>query len=171
MESETQNSLSLDGDPDWEAFDAPALVGSSLRFVSGDRTGQRFRARYFRDPDRNLVARFWFGPETEGPPGHAHGGSAAAVLDEVLGLAAWAAGHAIVVGNLNVSFRNLLPLMTVVQVESRIVSVEGRKVLVEGRLCGPGGMVYATAECLCIKLRPETIPAEARRTIKGLAGK
>lgn len=171
MENKAEHLLSLDGESGWEAFDAPALVGSSLRFVSGDRTGQRFRARYFLDPDRNLVARFWFGPETEGPPGHAHGGSAAAVLDEVLGLAAWAAGHAIVVGNLNVSFRNMLPLMTVVQVESRIVSVEGRKVLVEGRLCGPGGIVYATAECLCIKLRPETIPAEARRTIKGLAGK
>ncbi len=75
----------------------------------------------------------WFGPETEGPPEHAHGGSIAAVLDEVLGLAAWAAGHAIVVGKLNVHFQKLLPLRTVVQVDSRIVSVEGRKVLVRGR--------------------------------------
>lgn len=151
----------LEGEPEWQAFDAPALVGSSLRFVSGDRTGQRFRARYFRDRQQNLVARFWFGPEAEGPPGHAHGGSAAAVLDEVLGLAAWAAGHAIVVGNLNVSFRNMLPLQTVVQVESRVVSVQGRKVMVEGRICGAGDIVYATAECLCIKLKPGSIPHQA----------
>lgn len=171
MEDNQQNSLTLEGEPDWEAFNAPGLVGNSLRFVSGDRTGQRFKARYFRDQDGNLVARFWFGPETEGPPGHAHGGSAAAVLDEVLGLAAWAAGHAIVVGNLNVNFRSMLPLLTVAQVESRVVSVEGRKVLVEGRLCGPGDVVYATAACLCIKLRPESIPPETRRSINGLAGK
>lgn len=147
------SSLQLEGEADWQPFDAPALVGSSLRFVSGDRTGQRFRARYFRDQDQNLVALFWFGPETEGPPGHAHGGSAAAVLDEVLGLAAWTAGHPIVVANLNVSFRNLLPLQTVVRVDSRIVSVQGRKVLVEGSICGPNDITYATAECLCIKIR------------------
>ena len=171
MHAAKTRTLTLEGEPQWQAFDAPALVGSSLRFVSGDRTGRRFRARYFLDPDRHLVARFWFGPETEGPPGHAHGGSAAAVLDEVLGLAAWAAGHAIVVGNLNVSFRSMLPLETVVQVESRVISVEGRKVLVEGKICGPENVVYATAECLCIKLRPEAVPPEHRATLKGLAGK
>lgn len=150
--------IPLEGEPGWEPFDAPALVGSSLRFVSGDRTGQRFRARYFRDPEQNLVALFWFGPQAEGPPGHAHGGSAAAVLDEVLGLAAWAAGHAVVVGNLNVSFREMLPLQTVVRVESRLVSVNGRKVLVEGRICGAGDVVYASAECLCIKLKGVEVP-------------
>jgi acyl-coenzyme A thioesterase PaaI-like protein len=159
MEPSANTALQLAGEPDWQAFDAPALVGSSLRFVSGDRTGQRFRARYFRDREQNLVARFWFGPETEGPPGHAHGGSAAAVLDEVLGLAAWSAGHAVVVGNLNVSFRTMLPLQTVVQVESRVVAVQGRKVMVKGRICGPGELVYATAECLCIKLKPDVLPA------------
>jgi acyl-coenzyme A thioesterase PaaI-like protein len=59
----------------------------------------------------------------------------AAVLDEVLGLAAWAAGYPIVVGNLNISFKNLLPLQKVVTVESRVVSAEGRKVMVHGRIC------------------------------------
>jgi acyl-coenzyme A thioesterase PaaI-like protein len=75
----------------------------------------------------------------------------AAVLDEVLGLAAWAAGYPIVVGNLNVSFRNLLPLRQVVTVESRIVSAEGRKVKVHGRIC-LGETVYAEGDCLCITI-------------------
>jgi len=149
----------LQGEEDWQAFNAPALVGDSLRFVSGDLTGKRFRFRYFRKADGNLVARVWFGPETEGPPGHAHGGSIAAVLDEVLGLAGWAAGHAVVVGNLNISFRNLLPLQTVVQVESEVISVKGRKVLVHGRIFGPGDVTYASAECLCITIRPADIAA------------
>lgn len=142
----------LAGEPGWTPFDAPALVGDSLRFVSGDPTGERFRVRYYRDHESRLVARIWFGPETEGPPGHAHGGSIAAVLDEVLGLAAWAAGHAIVVGKLNVHFQKLLPLRTVVEVRSRIVSAEGRKVLVHGGIHGPGGIIYAEADCLCITL-------------------
>jgi len=143
--------VDLSGEAGWTSFDAPALVGESLRFVSGDPDGNRFRVRYYRDEAQHLKARIWFGPETEGPPGHAHGGSMAAVLDEVLGLAAWAAGYPIVVGNLNVSFRNLLPLQKVVTVESRVISAEGRKVMVHGRIfCGEA--VYAEGECLCITI-------------------
>ncbi len=143
--------VDLSGEVDWVPFDAPSLVGESLRFVSGEPGGNRFRVRYYRDGKQQLQARIWFGPETEGPPGHAHGGSMAAVLDEVLGLAAWAAGYAIVVGNLNVSFRNLLPLQQVVTVESRVVSAEGRKVKVHGRICS-GETIYAEGDCLCITI-------------------
>ncbi len=145
--------VDLSGESGWELFDAPALVGSSLRFVSGDPDGQRFRTRYYRKSDQSLVARIWFGPETEGPPGHAHGGSLAAVLDEVLGLSAWAAGHAIVVANLNVNFRCLLPILQVVQVDTEIVSVEGRKVLVRGKVWDGKEKIYAEAECLCIEIQ------------------
>ena len=143
--------VDLSGEPGWVPFDAPALVGESLRFVSGEPDGNRFRACYYRDPEQQLQARIWFGPETEGPPGHAHGGSVAAVLDEVLGLAASAAGYPIVVGNLNVNFRNLLPLEQVVTVESRVVSAEGRKILVHGRIFS-GETVHAEGECLCITI-------------------
>ena len=143
--------VNLDGEAGWIPFDAPSLVGESLRFVSGEPDGNRYRVRYYRDQEQQLKARIWFGPETEGPPGNAHGGSMAAVLDEVLGLSAWAAGYPIVVGNLNVSFRNLLPLQKVVTVESKIISAEGRKVMVHGRIfCGK--TTYAAAECLCITI-------------------
>ncbi|MBW6509709.1 MAG: PaaI family thioesterase [Desulfuromonadales bacterium] len=149
-------AVDLRGESNWTAFDAPALVGSSLRFISGDPHGERFRIRYYRDAAQQLKARVWFGPETEGPPGHAHGGAIAAVLDEVLGLTGWAAGHAVVVANLNVSFRNLLPLQTVVTVESEVVSMSGRKVLVKGRVCS-GSAIYAEADCLCIAIgHPKT---------------
>ena len=143
--------IDLSGEAGWLPFDAPALVGDSLRFVSGDTHGDRFRARYYRDAELHLHARFWLGPEAEGPPGHAHGGAVAAVMDEALGLAAWAAGYPIVVGNLNVSFRNMLPLQQVVTVESRVVSAEGRKVMVHGRIfCGE--TTFAEAQCLCITI-------------------
>jgi acyl-coenzyme A thioesterase PaaI-like protein len=144
-------AVDLGGDAGWNAFDAPALVGASLRFVSGEPGGNRYRIRYFRDLEQRLRARVWFGPETEGPPGHAHGGAMAAVLDEVLGLAAWTAGYPVVVGNLNVNFRNLLPLEQVVTVESEVVSAEGRKILVRGRICR-GETTFAEAECLCITI-------------------
>ena len=146
--------VNLNGEPDWTPFDAPALVGKSLRFISGEPEGNRFRVCYFRDAQHHLHAHIWFGPETEGPPGHAHGGAVAAVMDEALGLAAWAAGYAVVVGNLNVSFRNLLPLQKVVTLESEVVSVEGRKIMVHGRLfCGD--TLFAEGQCLCITINRE----------------
>lgn len=144
----------LAGEAGWAPFDAPSLVGESLRFVSGEPDGNRFRVRYFRDEEQQIKARIWFGPETEGPPGHAHGGSMAAVLDEVLGLTAWGAGYPVVVGNLNVSFKSLLPLQKVVTVEGRVISAQGRKVMVHGKIfCKK--TVYAEGEALCI-----TIPAK-----------
>lgn len=143
--------VNLDGDDGWIEFDAPSLVGASLKFVSGDPQGNRYRVRYYRDQEHNLKARIWFGPETEGPPGNAHGGSVAAVMDEVLGLTAWAAGYPIVVGNLNVSFKNMLPLEKVVTVEGKVISAHGRKVMVHGKIyCEE--TVYAEGECLCITL-------------------
>ena len=144
-------NVDLSGESDWTSFDAPALVGASLRFVSGEPEGDRYRVRYYKNGQQELRARIWFGPETEGPPGHSHGGAMAAVLDEVLGLAAWTADYAIVVGNLNISFRNLLPLGAVVTVESTVVSAQGRKVMVHGKIC-QGDTVFASAECLCITI-------------------
>ncbi|HJV67203.1 MAG TPA: hotdog domain-containing protein [Geomonas sp.] len=145
------SAVDLSGEEGWIPFDAPSLVGESLIFVSGDPQGNRFRTRYYRDSEKHLHARIWFGPETGGPPGHAHGGAVAAVMDECLGLAGWAAGYAIVVGNLNVSFRNMLPLEKVVTVESRVISAQGRKVMVHGRIFS-GETTYAEAECLCITI-------------------
>ncbi|MFO7765504.1 MAG: PaaI family thioesterase [Pelovirga sp.] len=145
-------SVDLAGETDWSPFDAPALVGNSLRFVSGDPEGNRYRMRYYRDQQHHLKARVWFGPETEGPPRHAHGGAVAAVLDEVLGLSAWAAGQPVVVANLNISFRHLLPVKTVVTVDSEVVSIDGRKVTIRGCI-HHGGTIYAEAECLCIVIR------------------
>lgn len=143
--------VDLSGEEGWTPFDAPSLVGASLRFVSGEPQGNRYRVRYYQNENQELRARIWFGPETEGPPGHSHGGAMAAVLDEVLGLAAWKAGYPVVVGNLNISFRNQLPLEKVVTVESRVISAKGRKVMVHGRIC-LGEAVFAEAECLCITI-------------------
>ncbi len=157
------HEVDLSGEAGWVPLEARSLVGESLRFVSGEPGGDRFRVRYFLDARQRLHARIWFGPETEGPPGHAHGGSIAAVMDEALGLAAWAAGHPVVVGTLSVRFRTMLPLRRVVTLATRVVSAEGRKVTVRGRLTGAGGTLFADADCLCI-----TIPGAARPAAQGI---
>lgn len=147
----TEPQIDLSGQPGWTPFDAPSLVGSTLRFVSGDKSSDRFRMRYFKDTSGSLTALTWFGPGTEGPPGHAHGGAISAVFDEVLGLAAWTAGHSVVVGELTIRFLKLLPVHAVVQVSSQILEQQGRKVKVQGQIHN-GKTIYAQADCICIEI-------------------
>jgi acyl-coenzyme A thioesterase PaaI-like protein len=49
-------------------------------FVSGEAGA--LSVRYFRTEDRSVRAKAVFGSRTQGPPGFAHGGSMAALLDE-----------------------------------------------------------------------------------------
>ena len=121
-------------------------------FVSGDTSGRRLSIRYFRDnADRSLRAKVLFGPGTQGPPGHAHGGSMAAVLDEAMGGAAWMQGHPVVAAELTTRFKTMLPLGTRCVVEACVSSVEGRKVRVTGRIMSDDdGTTYAEGDALFV---------------------
>ncbi|MDP2055744.1 MAG: PaaI family thioesterase, partial [Acidobacteriota bacterium] len=74
------------------------------------------------------------GRETQGPPGHVHGGAMAAVLDETMGGACWMNGHRTVAAKISVSFLEMVKLETETTVESRIVRVDGRMVFVRAVL-------------------------------------
>ena len=138
---------------DWSPFQPFPELTARESFVSGGPSTHRMRVAYFKRPGTpGLVGRAWFGPETQGPPGHVHGGAVAAVMDEALGAAAWAEGHAIVVAKLCVDFRTMVPLGTDATFESAVVHVHGRKVTTRGRLCAPDGTVLAAGEALCVML-------------------
>ena len=129
------------------------LEGGRASFVSGEPGGDRLRVRYFRrESDGRLVGRAWFGPGAQGPPGHAHGGSMAAVLDEAMGAAAWLAGHLVVAVRLDTNFRRLLPLGTDTRLEAWVERSEGRKVWTRGRLLGDDGEPFAEAEALFLEI-------------------
>ncbi len=141
----------LAGDPDWRSTILPTDVGI-VSFVSGEPAGQRLRVRYFRDGEGRLKARVWFGPGTQGPPGHAHGGSIAAILDEAMGGAAWMSGAPAVALELTCRFRNMVPLEVVATLTAEVVGTEGRKIRTCGRLEGPDGTLYAEGEALFLTL-------------------
>ncbi|HXO18924.1 MAG TPA: PaaI family thioesterase [Thermoanaerobaculia bacterium] len=143
-------------EPGWTPVEPPRLEGGRGSFVSGNPEGDRLRVRYFRrDDPRPLVGRAWFGPGAAGPPGHAHGGSMAAVLDEAMGAAAWMAGHVVVAVQLDTSFRRMLPLGTDTLLEAWVERVEGRKVWTRGRLLDERGAPFAEAQALFVTLDPE----------------
>lgn len=144
--------------PGWTPVDPPNLEGGRGSFVSGEPAEGRLRVRYFRHPeDDRLVGRAWFGSGAEGPPGHAHGGAIAAVLDEAMGSSAWLAGYPVVAAHIEVDFRNMLPLDTDAHLEAWVERVEGRKVFVRGRVATEDGKPFADSRGLFIVLRPESL--------------
>ena len=142
----------------WSEIEIPSSMGAGSSFVSGEPEGNRLRIRYFqRKHDRALVGKVWFGPGSEGPPGYAHGGSIASVLDEVMGGASWLTGHIVLAARLTTEFRQMLPLGTIATLEAWVEKVAGRKVITRGRILRSDGTLFAEGEGLFIKVSEEKL--------------
>lgn len=161
--------ISLEPEPGWSPIFSLAAVAATRSFVSGGQALERIVIRYFRrDRDRALVGKVWFGPLAEGPPGHAHGGAIAAVLDEAMGAAAWMNGHPVVAVQLVTNFRALTPLESVAWIEACVASVDQRKVRTRATLHDPAGNPWAEAEGLFVVLAPERFGEGAGAVLRAL---
>jgi uncharacterized protein (TIGR00369 family) len=114
------------------------VIGST--FVSGEAG---IGARFYVLDDGSVCATLTPGKRQEGPPGLSHGGALAALLDEAMGAAAWAAGHRVLAVNLNVSFKQPIALGTEIRVVGYVERVEGRKVFTAGQITLPDGSTAA----------------------------
>ncbi len=131
------------------------LLRPKTRFLSST---ERVTVRYFtRDADDEIVSLTRFGSGTEGPPGHAHGGSIASVLDEVMGFACFFGDIPVLAARIEVDFRAPLPIPNLVMAVGRIVGVDGRKISTTGVLQSFDGVIYAESTGLFIRLPAETI--------------
>jgi acyl-coenzyme A thioesterase PaaI-like protein len=98
-----------------------------------------------------------FGPRTQGAPGIAHGGSVAALFDELMGIAVWSTGCMAFSTSLQVHFRKMTPVPNRYIGESRIERIDGRKVWTSARLRAVGGdTVFAEAEGLYLEMIDRT---------------
>lgn len=148
----------LSAEPGWTALQPRAALQRSGSFVCGEPAGQRLRVRYFvREADGVVVGKAWFGPGAQGPPGHAHGGALAAVLDEAMGAAAWSAGHFVLCVELTTRFRRRLPLGTTALLEARVERVAGRKVYTRAVVRDVAGEPFCEGEALNIALGEEQL--------------
>lgn len=160
-------------EPGWNHLDLPRTWGKGRSFVSGETEGDRLRIWYFTSPHepKVLYAKVWFGLGAEGPPGHAHGGSMAAVLDESMGFCAWVAGHSVVAASINISFQKRLPLERILFVRAAVDTIVDSRVTTTGRIYDPEtGDRFATGEGLFVEQPLESfggladvVDARARR--------
>ena len=91
----------------------------------------------------------------QGPPGHAHGGSMAALLDEAMGAAAWIRRTHLVAAKLELQFRHPVPLGVNVHIVAWVKaegprSLRARAVLLlrDGVLAVEGQGIFAHAPAL-----------------------
>lgn len=156
----TINHPELTAEKGWTVLEIPDSYGKGQAFVTGDRNSDRLRVRYFiKDSDNSFIARVWFGPATEGPPGFVHGGSMAAVLDEAMGLAAWIRGYTVVTAKITVQYRKMIPLGSVITVAAKVTSVDGQKVTTKGKIYNETGALFTESEGLFIHI-PQKNPGK-----------
>lgn len=110
-------------------------------FVCGTENPRSIGLTWFVEDDGRLTADFTLNDSQQGPPGHAHGGASAAILDEAMGLVVWAAGHKVAAVNLEINYHKPLPLHQPLTLEARITQQDSRKIFSTGEIKLPDGSV------------------------------
>ena len=110
-------------------------------FVCGTENPHSMGIRWSADGGDRVVAEVILTVAQQGPPGYAHGGASAALLDEAMGMAVWLAGHRVVSVHVEADYRKPVPLGQPVRVVGRMVGKSGRRVRAEGQILLPDGVV------------------------------
>lgn len=103
-------------------------------FVCGTENPHSIGLTWYVDDDGVMSSEFTLNQAQQGPPGHAHGGASAAILDEAMGLVVWAAGHKVAAVNLEINYHKPLPLNQPLTLEARITQMDERKIFSTGEI-------------------------------------
>jgi len=102
------------------------------------------------EEDGRLTADCTLDLAKQGPPGHAHGGASAAILDEAMGLVVWAAGHKVAAAKIEINYRKPVPLNQPLHVEGRITEQNDRKIYSVGEILLSDGTVAVSGRGLYV---------------------
>lgn len=108
-------------------------------FVCGTENPHGIGITMWVDDDGVMTSEFTLNDAQQGPPGHAHGGASAAILDETMGLVIWAAGLKVAAVNIEINYHRPLPLHQPLTLEARVTEYDGRKAFSTGEIRLPDG--------------------------------
>ncbi|KAG8560407.1 hypothetical protein GDO81_014963 [Engystomops pustulosus] len=122
-----------------------------LRNLDSDGLGFEYCMFYNKD-ERRMVCLFQPGPYLEGPPGYAHGGCIATIIDSTAGAGAVYTCGSVMTANLNITYHKPVPLGSTLFVESHVDKIQGRKVYSSCHIQSYDGVIlHAEATALFIK--------------------
>src|SRR5947209_3323205 len=96
-------------------------------FVCGSQNPHSIGIRWYLSDASQIVGEIALTDAQQGPPTLAHGGASAALIDEAMGIAVWAAGLRVAAVNLTIDYKRPVPLGTQLNVTGWVVRQEGRK--------------------------------------------
>jgi uncharacterized protein (TIGR00369 family) len=132
-------------------------------FGCGDQNASGLKLRFFLDAAAGVICRLTLDPRFQGPPGYAHGGIIATLLDEAMSKANRRRNVYAMTRQMAVEYLRPVPLGAELILEGQGGSQQGRKHNCTATLRDQGGRVLATATGLFIEVRRERlVDAEAR---------
>jgi uncharacterized protein (TIGR00369 family) len=119
--------------------------------------------------DGEVLAATYVVPERfQGPPGMAHGGVVAALLDEACDQVARPALSPAVTSRLEVRYLAPVPVEEPLRISAELVELDERRGVAEGTIQDGSGLVVAHARAECVRVRPEHFLQTPRGRARGL---
>jgi uncharacterized protein (TIGR00369 family) len=118
-----------------------------------NRTG--LRLRFYTNAAEEVVCRLRLAKRFQGPPGHAHGGIIATLLDEGMSKSNRAQGVVAMTRTLDVEYLRPVPLGVGLRLTARHTRAEGRKHYCEAELASEAGEVLARGRALFLAIDSE----------------
>jgi uncharacterized protein (TIGR00369 family) len=133
-------------------------------FVCGMNNPDGMRLKFTLDEERQtFVCRFRLAKRYTGPPGHAHGGIIASILDEAMGKVNKLRHVIAVTKEMTVEYLKLVPLNKPLRVESREVSIHGHQHVNAAEILNQKNEVLARGRGTFIAIDPEKMFGKLRR--------
>ena len=124
-------------------------------FACGRDNPEGMRLRFAYDQKRaRFVCRFRLGKRYTGPPGHAHGGIIATVLDEAMGKVNKLRQVIALTSTITVEYLKPVPLNQPLRVESRELRVRGRYHTNAAEILDAKGQILAHGQGVFVAIDP-----------------
>jgi uncharacterized protein (TIGR00369 family) len=115
------------------------------------------RLKFFIDADKNVVCHFRLARRFAGPPGHAHGGIIATLLDEAMSKSNRARGILAMTRHLEVQYLRPVPLGQPLTLTARHLDTHGRRNHTEAQITDASGQILASAKAIFVTVSPDLL--------------
>ena len=123
-------------------------------FGCGLQNPTGLRLRFFLNEEGSVVCHARLARRFSGPPGHAHGGIIATLLDEAMSKANRARGVIAMTRHIEVEYLRPVPVSVSLTLTARHVSASGRRHYTEAQIADGSGQILATARAVFVAIDP-----------------
>jgi uncharacterized protein (TIGR00369 family) len=119
-------------------------------FGCGVTNASGLRLKFFTDSQNQIISHVRLARRFEGPPGYAHGGIIATLLDEAMSKANRVHGVTAMTRQMEIEYLRPVPLQEPITLAARRTSHQGRKHHCEAEITDQAGTVLARGKALFV---------------------